>query len=274
MIYKHFTPSPRAQAYIKTYHLLHFDFRGLLISPTKLYYPQAEQCLTFDPLGTLTAVTKQSGLKQIRSYSYLSGQQTSTYNLYFPQEYLMLKVVFQPGALFRFLGVPLSEFDHLYLDAESVIPTDVQEVNERLLLAHSYEQMIQVVDQYVVEKIKRVKVALQPIDKVTKLISEQTGVFSLDWIAQQACLSPRQLERKYLERFGVSPIVYNRILRFNKASKLKVIHPNLSWFTIAITCGYTDLGHLIKDFKQFSAGTPSSLANEEANSIHKKLNLG
>jgi AraC-like DNA-binding protein len=274
MIYKKFAPLPLLQAYVKTYHLLHFNFNGVSISPTKSYFPQAEQCLTFDPLGALTAVNKQSGHKQIRSFSYLSQQQTSTYDLSFPQEYLMLKVVFQPGALFRLLAIPLSEFGQQYMDAALVLPSEVGSVNDQLASAPSYEHMIGIVDQYILKKIKGVKITQQPVDKVLKIVSEREAAYSLDWIAQQACLSTRQLERKYQERLGVSPIVYNRILRFNKAIAIKTQHPTLSWFTIAILCGFNDLGHLVKDFKHFSAGTPSALAYEETNSIHHKLKLG
>ena len=154
-----------------------------------------------------------------------------------------------------------------------MIPLEVQLVNEQLANMQDYLQMIQVVETYLIGKIKQVKVARQPIDKVFDLTSSHTNLFSLDWIASQACLSTRQLERKYLERIGVSPIVYHRILRFNKALKTKEDHPLLSWFSIAITHGYTDLQHLIKDFKQFSGSTPTNLINEEAGSIHRQLRL-
>ncbi len=273
MIYKIYTPSIIVQEYIEKYHLLHFNLKGLPYSPTRSYYPRAEQCLTFDPRGRITGINKQTGEKQIRSFSYLSQQQTSTYDLRFEEDYLMLKVVFKPGALFRLLGIPLQEFNEKYIDAESVIPLEVQLVNEQLANTLDYGQMIQIVEKYLIGKIQKVKVARQPIDKVFDLINSDTNLFSLDWIASQACLSTRQLERKYLERIGVSPIVYHRISRFNKALKMKEDNPFLSWFSIAITHGYTDLQHLIKDFKQFSGSTPTNLINEEAGSIHRQLKL-
>jgi len=273
MIYKIYKPSLLVQEYVEKYHLLHFNFRGSPYSPSKSYYPHAEQCLTFDPRGRITGINKQTGEKQIRSFSYLSQQQTSTYDLRFEEDYLMLKVVFKPGALFRLLGIPLHEFGEQYIDAENVIPSEVRLVNEQLANEQNYEQMIQIVERYLINKIKRVTIKRQPIDKVYDLMNLENNAFSLDWIASQACLSTRQLERKYLERIGVSPKVYNRILRFNKALKMKEHNSALSWFSIAIICGYADLQHLIKDFKKFSGVTPTNLINDEANSIQRQLKL-
>ncbi|HEY0274288.1 MAG TPA: AraC family transcriptional regulator [Chitinophaga sp.] len=49
--------------------------------------------------------------------------------------------------------------------------------------------------------------------------------------------------------------------------------PSRNWLDAAIQCGYTDLQHLIKDFRQFSGSTPSALVQEETNSIQRKLKL-
>ncbi|SHN19735.1 helix-turn-helix domain-containing protein [Mucilaginibacter sp. OK098] len=273
MIYQSFKPSPFVQEFVDHYLLLHFDFKKLTASPTKLYYPHAEQCLTFNPKGSLTSINLQTGDKLYRSYSYFNQQQTSSYQLYFDEDYLMLKVVFQPGALFRLLGIPLSAFENQYIDAESVIPSEVRLVNEQLANAGNYTTMIQIVERYIADKIKTVKRDKHPLDKINELMNVQSANFSLDWVAGQACLSTRQLERKFLERIGVSPQTYYRIIRFNKAFKMKEQQPGLSWFIIAITCGYTDLQHLIKDFKQFARTTPTALLQEEANAIQHQFKL-
>ncbi len=273
MIYKLFNPSAIVQEYVKNYHLLHFNLNGLTVSPTRSYFPRAEQCLTFDLRGQVTSVNNHTGEKQYRPSSYLSQQQISTYDLSFSEEYIMLKVVFRPGALYRLLGIPLHEFGERYIDASLVIPSEINPVNEQLANAETYSEMIRIVEQYIMHKIKKVKIPKHPVDSVNERFYQSPFRFSLDALARQAYLSARQLERKYLERIGVSPIVYHRILRFNHAFQLKEKHPSLSWLAVAIHCGYTDLQHLIKDFRQFSGGTPSALIYEEANSIQRKLKL-
>ncbi len=133
--------------------------------------------------------------------------------------------------------------------------------------------MIAIIERYLTDKVAIPKFDKHPVDKIDELINSQNTNFSLSRIAGQACLSTRQLERKFMERIGVSPQTYYRVMRFNKAFKMKENRPGLSWFNIAIDCGYSDLQHLIKDFKQFSGTTPTALLNEEANAVHHQLNI-
>lgn len=273
MIYKFFQPLPALQDYVKEYLLLHFKFNGLSIKPVRSYTPRPEQCLTFDPRGHITAINRQTGEKQRRNYSYLSGQQISCYDLHFDQDYLMLKVVFQPGALFQLFGIPLIEFGGIYVDAATVLNKEMRLINEQLANAENYIKMIQIVDEYLLHKVKKIKKLHQPIDKMADILNHQPNLFSLQWFASQACLSPRQFERKFLERIGISPKLYCRITRFHKAFEMKEKHPDLDWLSIVLACGYSDFQHLNKDFKQFSTLTPSILLKDQAQVTEKLLNL-
>jgi AraC-like DNA-binding protein len=273
MIYKFFHPSPPLKAYVKEYLLLHFNFTGLSVKPTRFYTPQPEQCLTFDPRGLITAVNRQTGKVQRRSSSYLSGQQVSCYDLHFDQDYLMLKVVFQPGALFRLLDIPLAEFGSLYVDAESVLNKEMRSINEQLANAENYTKMIQIVEGYLLHKVKNIKKSIQPIDMIGEILNKQPDQFSLQWFASQACLSPRQFERKFIERIGISPKLYYRIARFHKAFEMKEKNPGSDWLSVAVACGYTDFQHLNKDFKQFADVTPTILLKDQAQVTEKILNL-
>jgi transcriptional regulator GlxA family with amidase domain len=77
-----------------------------------------------------------------------------------------------------------------------------------------------------------------------------------------ACLSFRQFERKFRERVGLSPKLFSRIVRFNRAFELKDLNPENDWLDIAISCGYSDYQHMVKDFKQFAGVTPTILMQE------------
>ena len=272
MIYKTFLPSIQLQNYVKWYHLLHFEFKNSPVMPVKSYFPRPEQCLTFDPRGRVMSTNSQTGQSERRASSYLSRQQTASYDLKFDEDYLMLKVVFKPGALFRLLGMPLNELGGCYVDAELLMHHDMERINDQLLHCQQYEDMIAVINKFLEAKLKTVKLSEEPIDVVFRLLCEGQ-IYPIDWLASNACLSNRQLERKFLERVGVSPKVYNRILRFNKAFTIKEENVDKSWFSIAVDCGYSDLQHLIKDFKQFAKSTPSQLLHEERHGVHRQLNL-
>lgn len=97
--------------------------------------------------------------------------------------------------------------------------------------------------------------------------------FSLDWLANQANLSPRQFERKFSERMGIGPKLYSRISRFYQTFDYKEKHPQIDWLTVAVRFGYTDYDHLAKDFKQFTNVTPNIILREYAQRPEMIVNL-
>ncbi len=81
---------------------------------------------------------------------------------------------------------------------------------------------------------------------------------SLDWLARQSSLSIRQFIRKFEERTGVSPKMFDRISRFDRVYRLKNNQPDLDWLSIALANGYYDYQHLAKDYRDFTRMTPVS----------------
>jgi methylphosphotriester-DNA--protein-cysteine methyltransferase len=83
--------------------------------------------------------------------------------------------------------------------------------------AGSYEKIIEITESYLCKKIKSSRTMPNAVSKIGQLIVDNPTRFSLDWLAGQACWSPRHLERQFVERMGVSPKFLARISRFDKA---------------------------------------------------------
>jgi transcriptional regulator GlxA family with amidase domain len=89
---------------------------------------------------------------------------------------------------------------------------------------------------------------------------------SVDWLARQACLSPRQFNRKFTERMGVGAKLYGRLVRFHRACVFKAANPAIAWPNVALQFGYTDYQHLVRDFRQFANAAPNAWLREESES--------
>ena len=133
--------------------------------------------------------------------------------------------------------------------------------------------MISIVEQYLLSKIRWVKTDIHAVDKIGEILLHQPTRFSLDWLADQACLSTRQLERKFVERMGIGPKLFSRISRFHQAFMFKEANPQVDWLTVVVKFGYTDFHHLFKDFKEFAGVTPNTLLSQYALSPEKILHL-
>ena len=112
-----------------------------------------------------------------------------------------------------------------------------------------------------------------PIDKVSKhLLNIENGA-SLNWLASQSCLSLRQFIRKFEERNGISAKTFQRIIRFDKAFRMKNSQPQLDWLSIALRCDYYDFQHLAKDFKKFTHLSPPAFYELEKTSPERSFGL-
>ncbi len=273
MIYQYIAPSPVLQEFVRDYLIAHFIFDKDQDIPFKPYSPKPEQTITFLPKGNLTLRNLATGETQVAPVISICGQQVSRYNFYLTSEYLMLRVHFHPGALFRLLRIPLFEFTDYWFDAESVIGREILEVNDRLANCLNYAQMIAVVEDYLLNKIKKVKADTHPLDQVASCLFTNPSRFSLDWLAKQSCLCQRQFNRKFTERMGVGPKLYSRVVRFYKAYHYKETYPREDWLTIALLFGYADYQHMVKDFKQFAQVTPHLWINQDNQSPERILKL-
>jgi AraC-like DNA-binding protein len=75
-------------------------------------------------------------------------------------------------------------------------------------------------------------------------------------------LSPRQFRRRFQAEVGLSPKLYERIRRFQRALG---ILGSMPFAEAAAACGYYDQSHLIRDFQQFTGERPSAWLQGEAN---------
>ena len=273
MIYRYIAPSPVLKEFVRDYLIAHFIFDKDQDIPFKPYSPKPEQTITFLPKGNLTMNNPVTGETRIAPVISICGQQVSRYNFYLTSEYLMLRVHFHPGALYRLLRVPLPEFTDCWFDAESVISHEILEVNEHLANCVNYAQMIAVVENYLIRKIKKVSTDTHPLDKVAFCLFTNPARFSLDWLAKESCLCSRQFNRKFTERMGVGPKLYSRVVRFYKAYQYKETHPQDDWLTIALLFGYADYQHMVKDFKEFAGVTPNLWINQDNQSPERVLQL-
>jgi transcriptional regulator GlxA family with amidase domain len=133
--------------------------------------------------------------------------------------------------------------------------------------------MISVIEEFLLTKKQKMMEATHPLDAVASCIYTNPSRFSLDWLATQSCLCPRQFNRKFTERMGVGPKLYSRVVRFHKAYQYKEAHPDDDWLSIALLYGYADYQHMVKDFREFAQVTPNLWVNLDNQSPERILQL-
>ncbi|MFN8352929.1 MAG: AraC family transcriptional regulator [Spirosomataceae bacterium] len=262
--YDYRLPSPALREYVRLLQIVACEFPASMTQlPVKAYWPRAENCLSFFPKDPEQIEYGFDGKLIASPRSRLYGQHAIVTNRHVGRDFMVFQVQFQPGALHRLTGIPAQELFNSFIDAEAVFSSEIRLVNERLSYTNHYTEMIPIVEDFLFYLVRRVKKQVLPIDRISRVMLQNPSVISLDWLADQACLSQRQFYRQFIEREGTSPKLYTRIARFEQAMKLKNAHPHKDWLTIALELGYYDYQHLVRDFKDFTSLSPNAFLMAE-----------
>lgn len=274
MICREFLPNPKLRAFVQGYQLRHFIFPAGSTIPFKPYAPRPEQTLAFFPRGNERVEHLTDKTMTTRPRSAIIGQYSERTNRHLVgPEFCVLLVNFRPGVLHRMMKLPFFELTNTFIDAEDVLPKEITSVNERLNSAGSPQEMIGIIDRFLLELTAGIRKDAHPIDTITHhliLHPEETSVLAL---AESSCFSPRQFERLFKERMGVSPKLFIRIARMTKAFSLKYNHPELDWLSIALYCNYHDYQHLARDFKELAGVAPTAYFTEEQDAPERYFGL-
>lgn len=234
--------------------------------------PLPDQSLMFyvkDRAAVGDTTTKKT---ETLSASIVIGPNVNQHDITPGRDHLVISVVFQPGGLYRFIGIPMNELlNKDAFDGIELLGNEINEVNDQLREADSFRQMKIIVENFLLKRVHKLKQTL-PIDHVLMLLVQERGLIKIDQLASKACLSTRQFERVFQQRIGLPPKHFSRLVRFSQAWLIKERHPAISWTQIAYECGYFDQMHLIRDFQEFTGVNPSTIGFELLKSPVKIFN--
>ena len=202
----------------------------------------------------------QNGHWHAQPQCFLAGQLTGPLLLRAAGDTRVLGVRFRPGGASQLLAVPAQELTGRMLPAGDLglkhlarladrAPIGAPTVREGL----SSISLFPAIERAILQREQGGADAL--VDQAVCLLdaSPDVGV-----AATRLGLSPRQLERRFKTRVGMSPKHFARIRRFQS-----VFHAmegaGTGWVDAAIACGYYDQAHLIRDFQDFAGEAPTHL---------------
>lgn len=168
-------------------------------------------------------------------------------------------VRFRPQGASRLLRLPMFELTDAAVPLGDISQRLQSQVN-RLREADSlFEQL---------RALERIVMAAADKSNEDRLVSaavgqleQANGLIGVREMANCLGLSSRQFERRFRNVVGIPPKLFSRMQRFQRV--FQSMEGNANWVDVAVSCGYYDQAHLIRDFRQFSGTTPTALLAEE-----------
>lgn len=189
----------------------------------------------------------------------LVGTMTSYLDVLYKGRIKIGGIRFRPGAIRAFVHIPVFEYTDMKIDMQDVDTLLERSFFEKLQSCQTMRQLFRSLDEYFLTRLPCFIIPDRQIDYAVKLLKQADGNIPTALLAEKACLSPRQFERRFKESVGISPKAFSRITRFRTLTGILKNNPGQSLLDIALDCGYHDHSHLSKEFKRLSGYTPREL---------------
>jgi AraC-like DNA-binding protein len=203
-------------------------------------------------------IRRASAEPEARRFSgaMVSGAYTSYFVVDTRAHARLIGVHFKPGGARPILGIPPGALADAHTDLAELWGTTARELRERLGTAANLEQRFQLLEATLLTRLARpcprhpaVRPALSDLER---------GGQNVGQIAERLGLSRRRLIELFTADVGMTPKLFARVQRFQRALAL-ARRDSIAWAELAPRAGYCDQSHLVRDFVSFSGFAPTAL---------------
>ncbi|WP_110803434.1 helix-turn-helix domain-containing protein [Mycolicibacterium setense] len=216
------------------------------------------------PRGAATVIIDLDGREQVDFYAadatsrldvgaaFIAGAGTTSYVTQIDPSQTVLTIHFRPGGASAFLPAPLHELEDSCVDLEGIWGQDGSVLRARLVDASSMRERVAAVESFLLARMRSrdpaVTAVLQAAERHPSLrVAEACALTGL---------SARRLIASFRSEVGLTPKTYLRVRRFQAAMRL-LDAGGVRGAQIAADLGYFDQAHFVREFRSFTAMTPT-----------------
>ncbi len=167
---------------------------------------------------------------------------------------------FRPDGFAMFCNVPVKELTDRSIPLDTLMGSAFVDFVENNLVRGDIPNLIEGLNVFFEKRLSHPQHAKKAYiaSMVLRRIESLDQNIDLKTLASEYQVSPRYIQKIFMERIGLRPMQYQRILRFQRALDLLRNPPQHGTLTnIAYRSGYFDQSHFIREFKGFTGLLPS-----------------
>jgi len=161
----------------------------------------------------------------------------------------------RPGAAELLFGATAYELSQRHTGLGDLWGRFANIAHEQLLEAGDPEQRLAILESLLASRLPVVR-GLHPA--VAHAIEKFDASASVDAVVRRSGYSHRHFIALFRRAVGLSPKLYCRVLRFQRALGRVALDRTASWAAIALEAGYSDQAHFHRDFVEFAGVTPTA----------------
>jgi AraC-like DNA-binding protein len=184
-----------------------------------------------------------------RAHIYLSGQ------------IHVFNILFQPTGLNRLVGINMTSLVNQDPAASDVLGKSAVALGDAVRAAPDFRLRVAAVERWVGMMLDK-RDTDSTIDHASRLVIAVQGRVRIETLVRNSNLSASQFQRRFAAQVGMTPKLFARTIRFDRALFARRKAPNRLWTDIIHELGYFDQAHFIRECRAFASLPPSSLVGD------------
>lgn len=178
-----------------------------------------------------------------------------------------IAVRFKAGMIYRFTKIPAKELLDKTLSVEEIWGASGKYLLKQLAETQTSLEQIVLIQDFLIQHLKN-ESSDAAIEKAISILYKQDLSISIPDLAETLGLGRRQLERRFKLFSGQSPGNFKSIRRFQHTVRKLMLDDNAKPLDVALSHGYFDQSHLIRDFQRLVGTTPNKYLEEARTKTH------
>jgi AraC-like DNA-binding protein len=208
--------------------------------------------------GAIDSITTSSGNSANLPRLFLHGSGAERSEMHFAGgPFTTIQVALKAHALYSIFNIDQS------IDRLGFWPVDVfggDDLVRRLKAATTTDERIDVLSTFLLDRLKLNGKRDELVESSLAHIHAKVDTISVQALRSTLFISERQLEKRFQRVVGLSPKLYIRIKRVNRAIELIRSGRYERLADVAHTLNYFDQSHFVHEIRKFSWVTPTSIA--------------
>ena len=209
---------------------------------------------------TRTYSLGRAGRPECRSTSgsILSGVNTRYQIIDTAEQEYVVGVSFRPGGTLPFFRVPAHHLQDVDVPLDALWdPGETARLREELLAAADPQAALDALEA-ALRRAWRDRAVHAAVAHAVGDFRRHADVARVGTVTERVGMSARRFAERFEAEVGVTPKRYCRLLRFQHALRQAHADTPISWADVALSSGYYDQAHFIRDFQAFSGLTPTA----------------
>jgi AraC-like DNA-binding protein len=166
-------------------------------------------------------------------------------------------IFLRPFACWQLFRIPPAEFAEVEFDAADVFGQWIQDLWYKLAALKSFLDRVRVANECLLPFAQNA-IYLMKTMQTGRVLLECNASTTIRQVSFDSGMILRSYERGFSSEIGISPKLFARVARFQRAIDLKRASGD-SWLSVAHEVGYFDQMHMVRDFRRIGGRVPGQL---------------